>query len=262
METFTEKREVRRTVSGTSRAGRREPSDVHSRSALPCDGCLLTKCLDHLGRTPAVLRVVQSAKRVAFDPNAVLYRESQSGAHLYVVHSGMVKLMQYPRFGNARIVRLLHRGDVAGFETMLNRPYHHTAITLTAATMCAIPRHVVTGLLNLDSGDHPLRRVMMACWGDHLDTADQWLCGFATGPAEARVARLILYLVGMDSPERTGEVRLLCRDDMASILGLAYESVCREISRLRSVGALRQVGPSRYAYDAALLEQLATALQH
>lgn len=262
METFTEKRKCAGTVFAAGRAGRREPSDVHSRVELPCDGCLLTRCLDQLGRTPAVLRIVQSAKRVEFGPNAVLYRDSQSGTHLYVVHSGLVKLTQYPHFGNARIVRLLHRGDVTGFEAMLNRPYHHTAITLTPAAICAIPRNVVTGLLDLDSGDHLLRRAMMACWQDHLDTADQWLCGFATGPAEARVARLILYLVAIEPNERTGEVRLLSRDDMASILGLAYESVCREISRLRSVRALRQVGPSRYAYDASLLKHLATSRQH
>lgn len=260
MERFTENRKRAGTVSGTGRAGCRKTA--HFGPEPTCDGCLLTKCLDQLGRTPAVLRIVQSVKRLEFGPNAVLYRDSQSGTHLYVVHSGLVKLTQHPRFGDARIVRLLHGGDVTGFEAVLNLPYHHTAITLTAAAICAIPRSVVTGLLDLDRGDHPLRRVMMACWQDHLDTADQWLCGFAMGPAEARVARLICYLVAIEQTERTGEVRLLARDDMASILGLAYESVCREISRLRSVGALRQVGPSRYAYDVALLERLSTSLHH
>ena len=235
-------------------------SDAPQRFRRKCDGCLLRHCLYPSAQAPAVRRMGRAIKRLEFEPKAALYRDGQSENDLYIIQSGLVKLVQYPRFGSARIVRLLHSGDVTGFEALLGGAYCHRAITLTAAVSCVILRDVVTFLLDLDSGDHPFRRAMMACWQHHLEAADHWLCGFSTGPAEARVARLILFFISIEQSGDPGsEVRLLCREDMASVLGLAYESVCREVSKLRVSGALRQLGAGRYACNTALLEELSNS---
>lgn len=245
-------------VPTAARTSRCERSYVDASQPLSrkCAGCLFGNCSYPPLQASAVRRILRRIKRVEFERDTVLYRENQTGTLLYVMRSGLVKLVQYLPNGDDRIVRLLHSGDVAGFEALLGGAYHHMAMALNDAVACVIPTDVVTLLLDLDSGDHPFRRAMMTCWLDHLDTADRWLCGFSTGPAHARVARLIRYLVEIEQTERSGEVSLLSRNDMASILGLACESVCREISRLRSIGALRQVGVRRYACNKALLDEI------
>lgn len=267
METPTEGPTCRGISAGS--ATRRPPSREACTGAAarglppPCNGCLLRLCAHPWGQVSASRRIVRRIKRVEFERGAVLYREDQAGTHLYMVRSGLVKLVQYSRRGgNERIVRLLHSGDAAGFECLLGGAYHHMAIALNAAFVCVIPRNVVTLLLDLDSPDHLFRTAVMSCWQRHLDTADQWLCGFAMGPAQARVARLICYLISIERADPNSEVRLLSRDDMASILGLASESVCREVSKLRSSGAVRPLGNGRYACNKALLGQIAQSTAH
>lgn len=224
----------------------------------PCNGCFLRNCRCPSKHVSAVRRVARRIRRVEFGPGAVLYRAGQYGAHLYVMHSGFAKLVQYSSRGcNDRIVRLLHKSDVAGIESLLGGAYHHTAIALNAAVACVIPRDIVMLLMAQDSGDYPLHTAVMICWQQHLDAADEWLCSLSAGPAQARVARLISYLISIQHTGPTGNVQLLGREDMASVLGLAYESVCREVSRLRSFGALRYCGEGRYAYDSAMLEEIA-----
>ena len=230
-------------------AAARTSCDVPQRLHASCDGCIIRNCLYRSDQLSALRRI----KGVEFEANAVLYREGQSGTNLYVIRSGLVKLVQYSSNGSARIVRLLHSGNVIGLEALLGRVYHHTAVMLTDTVICLISTSVCNLLSDLDPS---FRKAMMGCWQDQLDTADLWICGFSTGPAQVRLARLIRYLSSIEVPVSNDEVKLLCREDMASILGLAYESICREVSKLRSFGALRQVGAGRYACNAVLLEEI------
>ena len=184
-----------------------------------------------------------------------LYREEEPGESVYSIRSGLIKLVQYQRNGAERIVRLLQKGRVAGLEVFVSERYHHTAIVVRSVNVCKIP----TGILScLNSARPRLYEMLLRCWQQSLEMADLWICQFSTGSTEARVARLLLFLTEFGELDHSAAVHLLSRQDMAGILGITCESVCRTISHFRHSGVIRQSAPGLYGVDLDALRTMAS----
>lgn len=217
-----------------------------------CDACLLATCGDSSDGAADLRRIVSSLKTSVFRRGAVLYRQGQLGNDVHLICAGLTKLVQYSLDGCPRIVRLLHTGDAAGLEALMARGYQHTVFTVTDTAICLVPNKV----FELLTERYPaFRSAVMQRWQGQLETADLWIGSFATGAAHVRVARLIRYLISIGESSRSAEVDLLGHEDMASIVGVAPESVCREIAKLRRSGVIRRLGPARYQCDAGLLQR-------
>ena len=79
----------------------------------------------------------------------------------------------------------------------------------------------------------------------------------STGPVDARMAWLILFLKQADGASPEHWVRLPHRDDMASMLGVATETLCRAMAEFQHTGALRRVNNSVYMFDSAAIKKSA-----
>ncbi|OIR02011.1 nitrogen fixation regulation protein FixK [mine drainage metagenome] len=168
----------------------------------------------------------------------VLYNCQSSGAYLYTVRSGLLKLVQYLPDGGQRIVRLLKPGATAGLEASLGQPYEHTAIALQPTALCRIPRQVVDRL----SRETPrLHAQLMQRWHDSLRQADDWLTGLSTGKAPQRLARLLIQLMEPD-----GTATLFSREDLGAMLGITTEHASRTVAELKRQEAIFELSPNRY----------------
>ncbi|OIQ81648.1 bacterial regulatory protein, crp family [mine drainage metagenome] len=87
-----------------------------------------------------------------------------------------------------------------------------------------------------------------------LDTADQFITEFSTGSAEARVARLLLFL---ESTSTGVYCELLGREEMASILGITTETASRIMADFRRRGLVSGVINSSFSCHHAQLQQIA-----
>ncbi|OIO56009.1 MAG: Crp/Fnr family transcriptional regulator [Alphaproteobacteria bacterium CG_4_10_14_0_2_um_filter_63_37] len=170
---------------------------------------------------------------LTFPPQSPLYLDGQAGEALFTVRQGLVKLEQTLADGTTRIVRLLQSGDVAGMEALLGQPYAHTAICLHETKVCRLPRAVIE---RLDRESPRLHRALLTRWHRALSQADAWLTELSTGPARARVARLLLRLsdTGAQSP-----CTLFSREDMGAMLGITTETASRVIAEFKRGGLLR-----------------------
>ncbi|MDD1650986.1 MAG: helix-turn-helix domain-containing protein, partial [Methylococcaceae bacterium] len=77
------------------------------------------------------------------------------------------------------------------------------------------------------------------------------------GSTAARVARLLLFLVEFGELEPGIAVQLLSRHDMASMLGVTCESVCRMISHFRQAGLIQRASQGLYQCDVPALQRIA-----
>lgn len=178
---------------------------------------------------------------IAFEPGATLYSAGGDAATLFTIRSGLVKLVQYLPDGTQRIVRLLRNGATAGLEALLGGNYEHTAIALQPTEVCRIPRQVVERL----SRETPrLHGQLMQRWHAALRQADDWLTELSTGKAPQRLARLMLHLAG---PE--GEVTLLSREDVGSMLGITTEHASRTVAEFKRNGVITEIAVNRYRCD-------------
>jgi len=195
--------------------------------------------------------ILQPIDNLHVPQHAVLYDQADEAPNLYTVRSGLIKLRVGLHNGGQRIVRLLRQGDVAGMETLVGEPYHHSAVALLDTDVCRIPREVV---LLLDKTSPSVHKALLQRWQHLIDQADHFIVALSTGPAEARMARLLLTL-GCHSPHP--ENLLPSREDMGALLGLTTETASRVIAEFKRRGLIQVEKRDCVAYDHAGLTQLA-----
>ena len=175
------------------------------------------------------------------------------------LQSGVMKIQSTTAEGETAIVGLLYPGDFIG------RPYAmvetHDVVALTEVSLCSFPRARFEAALaeHRQMEQLLLRRTLM-----ELDRARGWLLRMGRASAAARVAGFIddmarrLGALGCAVPAQV--VLPLSRGEIAELLGLTIETVSRQFSRLRSMGAIELSGTrSLVVRDAALLRAEAEA---
>ncbi|MCB1875307.1 MAG: Crp/Fnr family transcriptional regulator [Chromatiales bacterium] len=181
---------------------------------------------------------------ISLAPGTVLYQAGDSAHYLYTVRCGMLKLTQFLPGGTQRIVRLLHRGDVAGLEAILESHYPHTAQAVAPTELCRIPIAVIR---RLNENTPRIHGQLLQRWQKALREADAWLTELSTGTARARVARLLLRQAEHEPP---AGFTLLGREDMGAVLGITTETASRTIAEFKRTGLLIDQGEGRVRVNA------------
>jgi CRP/FNR family transcriptional regulator len=185
-----------------------------------------------------------------FGVGEVLYRPADHPAHVFTVREGLVKLVQYLPNGGQRIVRLLKQGDVAGLEVLLGHPYQHEAVVLEAVLTCHIPVSVIERL----SQDTPrLHKQLLARWQRAVSDADAWITDLSTGPAQSRVARLLLRLSGSHPGDHC---YLPTREDIGAMVGITSETASRVVAELKRNGLVNELDAKHARVNRGGLERI------
>jgi len=154
--------------------------------------------------------ILQPIDNLHVPQHAVLYEQGAAAPSVFTLRHGLIKLKVDLPNGGQRIVRLLRPGDVAGMETLVGARYHHTAIALQDADVCRIPREVVI--------QPSVHQALQQRWQRSIDQADHFIVALSTGPAEARMARLLITL---GCTGTLPETLMPSREDMGALLGSA-----------------------------------------
>ena len=177
--------------------------------------------------------------------DAILYQPGIPAEHLWVLRTGAVKLTAFSWNGEARIVRILKSGDVAGIEGLLAGSYAHTAVTASAVHACRIPIRAIRRLCLEHAG---FQWSLMQRWQATLRETEQWLIDMTSTGATARVrmARLLLRLRDGDSNRIFG----FSREDLGLMLGTTLETASRIIAAFLRERLLIRRGAGQKFYDA------------
>jgi CRP/FNR family transcriptional regulator len=179
-----------------------------------------------------------------------LYADGRSVRGIFVIRSGMVKLVRNTRDGRERIVRVLRSGDIVGLEALTTAQYESDAVALTTLAVCRIPPDVMEELL---ANNPHLFGELMKKWQQAVRDAGDWLTELNSGTARQRIASLIRKMC--DPPD--GDIStLLSLEDMGSMVDLKIETVSREVSRLVRAGALLPLDRHRRVFRVCKPDQL------
>jgi len=163
----------------------------------------------------------------------IVFHKGSRPTGLYCVNSGKIKVHKTGPDGKDQIVRLVKKGNILGYRAMISgENYSATATVLEAASICFIPRKHFFALLQTNNGF--FMRVMELLAGD-LRTSEDKMTNLAQKSVRERLAEALLLLeqtYGCEEDEATINVALT-RDDLASIVGTATETVIRLLSELK-----------------------------
>ncbi len=237
-----------------------EPLDVckawrGNTNCLACDG---RENSFFAGIAPnAVAHLHVEVNNTASSSNKTLYQSGDKAEHLWVIRTGIVKLLAASWDGEPRIVRVLKPGDVAGLEGLLAGYYAHTALTTGEVRACRTPLRAIQQLCLEQAG---FQWNLMRRWQAALQETEQWLVDMTSAAASARIrmARLLLHLRDGES----SRIYIFCREDLSLMLGTTIETASRIIAAFfRERLLVRREASSRF-YDADVTRLESVAQGH
>lgn len=223
-------------------------STLPARPARPSQrGALPPCCRDCDTRSHCLAAGLDATALEAFEHQVVLRRHELKrhqrlvarGAPfdtLYSVQHGQLKAERAMPDGRPQVIGFYQPGRLLGLESLAANTHRCDVLALCDSTACAIS---YTGLTRLMKQYAALTRRFHQLVGAELDRQQTSMLMLGTAKAPQRLAAFLLDLAdgGAGEPADTVELRM-SRDDIASHLGLALESVSRQLTQFRAAGLL------------------------
>ena len=180
--------------------------------------------------------VTDAAQKVSFKQGEVLFLQGQPSSSLYSLTEGMVKICSHTADGREQIVGLSTPGNLlVGLQSINDKRYAYTGIAATAVRGCKINHRTLLTRV-LDRGDVALR--LIAAMNAQLAHSRALMEVMGHKCAAAKIASFILLM----TPKAVqGNCRFelpFSRMEMASLLGLSEETVCRLMANMKRSGAI------------------------
>ncbi len=191
----------------------------------------------------------------AFKRGQVLFHEGNPAFGVYCISEGKVKLTKTSENGKETMLRIAGPGDLIGFQhIVLNGVNDVTATALEETKICFLDR---VFLQKLVKEENSCAMELLAHIAKDMAALQDRVNGFQSKNVRERVAYMLLDLAeryGSDSKEGRRLGIQLSREDMASMLGVATETLIREISQLRDEGVIEQDGKTLILVDTKALK--------
>ncbi len=171
----------------------------------------------------------------AYRKKEVIYREDDYANYLYYIVSGKVKCIKTDGFGKDFVNDIYGKGAFIGYMNLLeDGEYHETAIAMEATEVAVIPKQDFRSLIHKNR-DVAANFIKML--SGNLQDREKRLLQLAYAPVRERVADALLKLKDKGlTPNLSPEQLKISREDLASIVGTAKESLIRTLSELKKDG--------------------------
>ena len=175
-------------------------------------------------------------QNVEFNQGEVLFLQGEPSSNLYALKHGMVKICVHTADGREQIVGLSRPGNLLLGLQSINDAYHpYTAIAVTPVHACRIKHRTLLHLVQTQ-GDLAMR--MIAAANAQLAHSRALVEVLGQKNARAKLASFILFMRSCSVREDGGFAMPFSRMEIASVLGLSEETVCRLMANMKRSGAI------------------------
>ncbi len=177
---------------------------------------------------------------------------------LYCVNSGKIKISKIGNDGKESIIRIAQPGDVLGHRSLFSdENYNATATTLEDAAICFIDKKFIYKAIQ----EQPSIALHLIQKLSHeMGAAESRSAAMFQKNVRERLAELFLTLAKTYGIKEKKGIRLdikLTREEMASMIGTANETVIRFISEFKDEGLIEQEGKTIFVTDEERLLEFA-----
>jgi len=187
---------------------------------------------------PAEIRCMleDSVQHVSFENDEILFMRGQPSTCLYAVTEGMVKICTHTTDGHEQIVGLSSPERLlVGLQSVSDERYAYTAIAATRVTACKVNHRTLLAQVK-EKSDLAMRLIQAVNAQLAHSRALMEVMGHKC--AAAKIASFIL-LMTPKSCNGDGRFTLpFSRMEMAGLLGLSEETVCRLMANMKRAGAI------------------------
>jgi len=180
--------------------------------------------------------VTSCVQKVEFGNDEVLFMQGQTSSNLYSLAVGLVKICAHTSDGREQIVGLSVPGNLlVGLQSLNDERYAYTAIAAGNVTACRINHRNLLACVQ-DRGDVAVRLIQAVNAQLAHSRALMEVMGHKS--AAAKIASFILLMTPKSAHGNCRFPMPFSRVEMASLLGLSEETVCRLMANMKRDGAI------------------------
>ena len=189
---------------------------------------------EHAARDLAATTLV-----VHYRVGATILAQGEPADRIGMISSGTVKVVDMTEDGTAHLLCLLAPGDIVGDITTIENQFAWEAAT--DVTMCMLTLASFERLLS----DHiSFQRSYLAATLRQLAKERLWASSMRSKGAMQRVAALLFAQLPQDDcAAETLLPMALSRRDIAALLNMSVETLCRALHQMKDAGTIRMLKP-------------------
>ena len=163
---------------------------------------------------------------------SIIYEEGRRINGFYVVCKGVIKIFKTGFDGKDQIIRFAKPGDVMGFRSTITGELACTTTkAIEDAEIVYISGEMVKSLVQTN-GDFAMDLLQIACM--ELGEANDYITDIAQKTVRERLAEVLIQLKMTFDLDKDNFLKIaLTREELASIVGTATESVIRLLSEFK-----------------------------
>jgi len=196
-----------------------------------------------------------------FPPDAAIFREGDVADALFIVKTGLVKLVSLSERGTGSILHILHPGEIFGELVIHEEKRPFTAVTVTDVTVSRLKRK---DLLDLLSSIPSFSRNFLGMLSARLLRVERDFADLLNAWAYHRLARELLHLagdLGEETPAGTLIPLHLTHEDLSNLIGTARETVTIQLHKFEEMGMIRREGRRIIVNRARLADYLSAEVE-
>jgi CRP/FNR family transcriptional regulator len=180
--------------------------------------------------------VGDAVQYVSFEQDEVLFLQGQPNSSLYSLTEGVVKICSHTADGQEQIVGLSNPGHLLlGLQSINEKHYAYTGVAATPVRACKINHKVLLARVEFRA-DVAMRLIKAV--NAQLAHSRALMEAMGHKSAAAKIASFILLITPKTESGNCRFAMPFSRLEIASILGLSEETVCRLMANMKRSGAI------------------------
>jgi len=182
---------------------------------------------------------VKKYEQQTFKAGATIYEEGKLGNHFFFVDKGVVKSHRMDEYGKELITSIYKEGDFFGNTSFKKSDaYSEYATAMEETRVYAVSKEELKHILMKNSN---ITLELIDVMGDNIAGIKEQLLEMAYGSVRKKAARTILLFSQKIRRHPTQSIRI-SRSDLASVAGMASETLIRTLSDFKKEGLLEIEG--------------------
>ncbi|MEM6687548.1 MAG: response regulator [Bacteroidota bacterium] len=188
-----------------------------------------------------------------FSKDGIIYEEGQNSNYIYLIVKGVVKCHKFDEQGKELTTALHKEDDLFGYTSFTqNMPYQETATAMKDTEVVGLSK---SELMDVLDKNHKVTLELIQLLTDNISGIKEQLLQMAYSSVHRKTATTILKFAEKLNRNPEDPIKI-SRNDLASVAGIATETLIRTLSRFKKEGIIEIEGRNIKIVDYKQLQEM------
>ena len=188
-----------------------------------------------------------------YSKNDIIYKEGHNSNYIYLVLKGVVRCYKFDEKGKELTTAIHKEDDLFGYTSFTqNVPYRETATALEDLKMVGVSK---TELKDVLDNNHKVTLEVIQLLTDDITGVKDQLLQMAYSSVQRKTASTILRFAEKINSKPEDPIKI-SRNDLASVAGIATETLIRTMSDFKKQGLIEMEGRNIKVIDLQKLQDI------